>query len=75
VTGCVGSRNAQTTMYFDNDRTEIFCGCWKGTLQEFETRVNLVYPFGNKYGDDYRKNILFMKEIFERNKKLIMGWR
>jgi hypothetical protein len=73
VTGCVGSRDAQTTMYFDNVRTEIVCGCWKGTLQEFETRVNSVYPFGNKYGDDYRKNIAFMFDLHKRCVELNKG--
>lgn len=59
----MGSRNAQTTIFFLENRTMIICGCWNGTIDEFETRVNNVYPEGVKHGDDYRKLITLMRKI------------
>jgi len=40
----VGSRNAQTTIYWTNkDDVKIICGCWRGNIAEFEKRVKEVH--------------------------------
>ncbi len=39
---CIGSRKDMTTYCFDDD--VIFCGCFKGTLKEFEDKVLKKYP-------------------------------
>jgi hypothetical protein len=40
----VGSRNAQTTIYWSNKKdVQIICGCYKGTITEFKKRVKEVH--------------------------------
>jgi hypothetical protein len=40
----VGSRNAQTTIYWTNkDDVQIICGCWRGNIAEFEKQVKEVH--------------------------------
>ncbi len=50
----IGSRYAITEYWIEAD--EIKCGCFTGTLQQFEGRVNSQYPTGI-YGDQYRSFI------------------
>ena len=45
----MGSRNAQTTMYFDDKRTEVICGCFKGSLDEFKLTVIAKYGEEHEY--------------------------
>ena len=35
----IGSRNSQSTYYWTNEHEMIICGCFSGTLQEFENKV------------------------------------
>ena len=39
----LGSRNSQTTYYWDDKREQIICGCFKGTLEEFEEQVKITH--------------------------------
>jgi hypothetical protein len=65
VTSRIGSRNAQTYFYFDATRTEVICGCWSGTLEDFESRVNRVYGKKSPYRKQYHKYIKIMKSIIK----------
>ncbi len=35
----IGSRNSQTRFYWLGDWTNVVCGCFRGTLDEFEAKV------------------------------------
>jgi len=35
----LGSRDSQTTYYWNPEKEQVICGCFKGTLQEFEDKV------------------------------------
>jgi len=66
VSDNIGSRKSQTTIYFNNEKTLVICGCYKGTLQEFKDRVCNVYS----------KDTLYYKEYFNfinRIEKYIKG--
>jgi hypothetical protein len=39
TSGILGSRNSQTTFYWNDEKEQIVCGCFKGTLLEFETKI------------------------------------
>ena len=58
ITICpIGSRSATTTFYRRSDGvTMVVCGCFHGTINEFEQRVNDVYA-DNKHGQAYRAAI------------------
>ena len=60
----MGSRNAQTTYYFTDNHEQIVCGCFKGTLQEFENRINAVHG-EDRHGQDYMKWIKTVKDYKE----------
>jgi len=47
---CIGSAKRMTTYCFDDD--VIWCGCFKGTLKEFEKQVK----------ETHKENALYMKE-------------
>lgn len=50
----IGSRNSQTTYYWTNEHEQIICGCFKGTLDEFEQRVKKIHG-DNEHGIAYQK--------------------
>lgn len=55
--GPIGSRSATTTFYRRSDGvTMVVCGCFHGTINEFEQRVNDVHA-DNKHGQAYRAAI------------------
>jgi hypothetical protein len=56
----IGSRNDKTIFYIKRDL--IKCGCFGGTLAQFEQRVNEVYPNG-KHGNNYRHFIAECKSF------------
>lgn len=47
----IGSRYDITEFWIEAN--EIKCGCWKGTLEEFDKRVKSVYENGNKHISQY----------------------
>jgi len=61
---CIGSRRGMTTYCYEDDR--LWCGCWAGTLVEFEARVKDTYPDETNI---YRKEYDAAIEFFERLKK------
>lgn len=50
----LGSRNSQTTYYWDDKREQIICGCFKGTLEEFEEKVKITHG-DNDFAKGYFK--------------------
>ena len=50
----MGSRKGQTTIYFDSARTEVICGCFTGTLDEFKVAIDATHG-DNHHGVEYRK--------------------
>jgi len=65
VSNYIGSRDSQTTIYFGEDKTEVVCGCFKGTLEEFEVKVNNEYSEESKHGIEYRNFIKKAKVYME----------
>lgn len=63
----IGSRFDQSTYYFTDKHEQIVCGCFKGTLQEFEDRVNTVHG-DSQHGKDYFKWIKAVKDYKEASK-------
>jgi hypothetical protein len=56
----IGSRNSQTTFYFTDCHAMVVCGCFKGTLDEFEAKVTKTHG-DNQHAQDYRKWIEAIK--------------
>ena len=62
--GAIGSRNGYTTIFHTGKGIFVQCGCFKGTLEEFEAKVKETHQ-GNKYERDYLALIEFVKVKFE----------
>ena len=50
----LGSRNSQTTFYWNAENEQIICGCFKGTLEEFEEQVKITHG-DNDFAKGYFK--------------------
>ena len=59
--GCIGSNKRITTYCFDDDI--IWCGCFKGTLKEFENRVKETHKNNKQYLAEYMGFIKYIKEL------------
>ena len=57
----IGSSNRMTTYCFDDD--VIWCGCFKGTLQEFEDKVNITHKDNELYLKQYLGAINYIKSL------------
>lgn len=62
--GVIGSRSAYTTLFRTDKGVFVRCGCFNGTLEEFETKVKQTHQ-GNKHEKDYMAMIEFAKAKFE----------
>ena len=62
----IGSRN-DTTHYFYNDN-RVICGCFDGTMEEFENKVKNEYSEDNKYYKQYMIAIDTLKKLAELEK-------
>jgi len=61
ITPFIGRRNSQTSIYWTNkEDVQIICGCWKGTIEEFEKRVKEVHA-----ETEHLKPYLEQVEIFK----------
>jgi len=49
----IGSRKDQTTVYFSPEKTQVFCGCFRGTLEEFKQKVAETYDEKNIFRAEY----------------------
>ena len=60
----LGSRFDTTTFYRGKENTiYVVCGCFNGTLEEFENRVELTHG-DNKFGRDYKMAIKLARSFF-----------
>ena len=55
-----GSSNRTTTAYKDGEQINVICGCFFGTLEEFEKQVESTHG-NNKYGKEYKAMIELIK--------------
>jgi len=58
----MGSRKSQTTTYWMDSMIQVVCGCFCGTLDEFEDAVEKTHGV-NAYGAEYRKYIRTVRTI------------
>ena len=59
--GCIGSSKRVTTYCFEDD--EITCGCFKGTLKEFEKQCKETHKDNKQYLNEYLGAIKYIKSI------------
>ena len=64
IVGLIGSRNDNTTIFHTDKGIFVKCGCFKGTLEEFEAKVKETHQ-GNNHEKDYLALIQFAKIKFE----------
>ena len=64
IVGAIGSRNGCTTIFHTNKGIFVQCGCFNGTLDEFEAKVKETHQ-GNKHERNYLALIQFAKVKFE----------
>ena len=59
----LGSEKRMTTYCFDSDT--VWCGCFKGTLEEFEKKVNETHKNNKQYLKEYLGAINYIKSLKE----------
>ncbi len=60
ISGRIGSRKDQTTVYNLKNDVQVVCGCFKGNIKEFLNAVDKVHG-NNKYGKEYKEFIAKVK--------------
>jgi hypothetical protein len=58
---CIGSRKRMTTYCFEDNK--IWCGCFTGTLEEFEASVNKTHKDNAKWLKEYSGFITYLKSL------------
>jgi len=58
---CIGSNKRMTTYCFEDDF--IWCGCFKGSLQEFEDAVNQTHKDNEQFLKEYTGFINYLKSL------------
>jgi hypothetical protein len=58
---CIGSRKGMTTYCYEDDI--IWCGCYKGTLEEFEKKVSEAHKNNPRYLKEYIGAINYIKSL------------
>jgi hypothetical protein len=58
---CIGSRKRMTTYCFEDNK--IWCGCFTGTLEEFEASVNKTHKDNAQWLKEYTNAITFIKSL------------
>ena len=58
---CIGSNKRMTTYCFEDDF--IWCGCFKGSLQEFEDAVNQTHKDNDQFLKEYTGFINYLKSL------------
>ena len=56
---CIGSAKRMTTYCFDDDI--VWCGCFTGTLEQFETQCKETHKNNKQYLDEYLGFINYVK--------------
>ena len=64
IVGLIGSRRDYTTIFHADKGVFVRCGCFKGTLDEFEAKVKKNHN-GSKHEKDYLALIQFAKIKFD----------
>ncbi len=59
--GCIGSSKRMTTYCFEDDI--VWCGCFKGTLEEFETKCKETHKDNEQYLKEYIGAINYIKSL------------
>jgi hypothetical protein len=57
----IGSANRQTT--YNADKNIIWCGCFIGTIGEFEAKVKKTHPIESKHYHNYMAVIAYFKSL------------
>ena len=60
---CIGSAKRMTTYCFDDDI--VWCGCFTGTLAEFEARIETTHANNPQWLKEYRAAVAFIKSLKE----------
>ena len=66
----LGSRKSQTTYHWNEEKEEIICGCFKGTLEQFRAKVKETHG-DNEFAQGYLKwidAVKFYKLTYGGNK-------
>ena len=58
---CIGSRRGITTYCFDDDI--VYCGCFEGSLAEFESKVEDTHKYNPCCLKEYREFINYIKRL------------
>ena len=58
---CIGSSKRMTTYCFEDNK--IWCGCFTGTLEEFESKVNETHKNNEQYLKEYLGFINYLKSL------------
>ena len=64
IVGVIGSRNDYTAMFHTDKGVFVRCGCFRGTLEEFESKVKETHR-GTKHEKNYLALIQFAKIKFD----------
>ena len=64
IVGAIGSRNGYTTIFHTDKGIFVQCGCFRGSINDFEKKVKETHQ-GNKHERDYLALIEFAKVKFE----------
>ena len=62
MTPRMGRSNRLNFLHWNDDKHEVTCGCFKGTLDELEVQVREVHGEDN-HGVNYLKQIKIMREL------------
>ena len=60
IVGPIGSRNGYTTIYHTDKGVFVSCGCFRGTLDEFDKKVEKTHG-DNNHARDYKALVKFVK--------------
>ena len=63
IVGSIGSRNGYTTLFHTDKGIFVQCGCFRGSIEDFEQKVKDTHQ-GNKHERDYLALIEFAKVKF-----------
>ena len=63
IVGSIGSRNEYTSIFHTDKGVFVQCGCFRGTIEEFEKKVKETHQ-GNNHERDYLAMIEFAKVKF-----------
>ena len=58
---CIGSSKRMTTYCFEDDI--IWCGCFKGSLSQFEEKVNQTHKNNERFLKEYTGFINYLKSL------------